>query len=194
MLKTKIIVSDITNLTDARYFAAWGVEAMGFDLNVGSPNFNSPAQLNALREWISGPKIIGEFNGMQEKAEIDELLKLLQLEIVQLGPFAPADWDFENTVYREVVLNNLLDLPHAEAYIVKGDNGELLKEENIKRLKELCRQHLIYIDASLSADELLEIEEAVQPEGFVLRGGDEEKVGYKSFDELDEIMEALELE
>ena len=167
---------------------------MGFDLNVDSPTFSSPLQLNALREWISGPRIIGEFSGMQEKADIDELLKTLDLDIIQLGPFAQRDWVFDVLVYREVLINNLADLPDSDAYIIKGDGKSLSDPDNVEKLKELCKDRKVFIDISLSPEELVNLDKEIQPEGFVLRGGEEEKVGYKSFDELDEIMEALEVD
>ena len=43
-------------------------------------------------------------------------------------------------------------------------------------------------------DQLNEMLEKVQIHGLSLKGGEEEKVGFKSFDELDEIIDALEVE
>jgi len=40
MLKTKIIAADLQNLTDARYFAAWLVDYMSF--NLSDPSVNLP--------------------------------------------------------------------------------------------------------------------------------------------------------
>ena len=52
-------IGSITNLTDARYFSAWEVEWLGFNLSQGEENAISPLQVAAMREWVEGPKIVG---------------------------------------------------------------------------------------------------------------------------------------
>ena len=192
MLKTKIIASSITNLTDARYFAAWGVEAMGFDLNVNSPSFVSPAQVHAFKDWVSVPIIIGQFDGMQSKEEVDELIISLELDAVQLGPFAPLTWNFNLPVYREVILSEKLKLNAADHFIVKSEGNHT--ELDLKTLKELCDVQSCFLDFVLSPEEHTNLLASLNISGFVLRGGEEEKVGFKSFDEVDEIMEELEID
>ena len=54
MLKTKIIAADLQNLTDARYFAAWLVDYMSFNLSEESAN------LSKIKE-IMDNKIITPF-------------------------------------------------------------------------------------------------------------------------------------
>ena len=49
MLKTKVKASSITNLTDARYFAAWGVNWLGFDLRQGSDTYVQPQLVHAIK-------------------------------------------------------------------------------------------------------------------------------------------------
>ena len=56
MLKAKIKISQITNLTDARYFAAWGVDFLGFDINPESEHFSSPSIVAEISEWVEGPE------------------------------------------------------------------------------------------------------------------------------------------
>jgi len=51
----------------------------------------------------------------------------------------------------------------------------------------------VYIDGIASLDVLESLLTEVNPTGIVLRGGEEEKVGYKSYDELDVIFEWLEV-
>lgn len=50
----KLIANQITNLTDARYFAARGCYALFFDLD--NPDLED-TQISAIVEWISGPHI-----------------------------------------------------------------------------------------------------------------------------------------
>lgn len=190
MLQTNIIASSITNLTDARYFAAWGAYAMGFDLNVGSANLVSPAQVHAFKDWISGPIIIGEFSGLQSRDEIDELIKTLSLDAIQLGPFAPQEWRFEIPVYREVFVNKTEGLPEADFYIIKSE--ATFEDKDRHQITAITEASPSFIDLSLPADQYLGLIKKANLNGLVLRGGAEEKVGYKSYDEIDEILEALE--
>ncbi len=53
MLSIPIIAANITNLTDARYFAAQGVDYLLFDLDVLSCD-----QVLEIKEWVSGPEIL----------------------------------------------------------------------------------------------------------------------------------------
>lgn len=192
MLRTKIIASSISNLTDARYFAAWGAYAMGFDLNIGSANFVSPTQVHAFKDWISGPKIIGEFTGLQSKIEVDELVQVLSLDAIQLGHFAPKDWKFEVPVYREVLITNTEDIPEADNYIIKSEGT--WDGHKLDLLTSFTERKPAYLDISLKVDLYQTLIEDTKLSGFVLRGGEEEKVGYKSFDEIDEILEAIEID
>ena len=194
MLKTKIIASSITNLTDARYFAAWGVEAMGFDLNSNSPHFMGPMQINALKDWISGPQIIGEFNGLQTKEEIDNLILTLDLDSIQLGPFAPDNWSFDMPIYKELNLESLPMLKEGITYILRSENPNYSVLDNVNQLKTLTSSYTCYLDLPLLAKDYLAVINELKPEGFILRGGAEEKVGFKSYDEVDEILETIELD
>ena len=59
-------------------------------------------------------------------------------------------------------------------------------------LKELCQDFKIILSIDFQLDTLEEILD-VNLFGLNLKGGDEERVGVKSFDELDEILDALEV-
>lgn len=186
MLKTKVIASSISNLTDARYFAAWGVEAIGFDLNTVSA-----AQVHAFKDWISGPKVIGEFSSTQGREAIENASKTLGLDLIQLDVFAPKEWHFSTKVLREVIVENTI--PEEGAYILKSENPGFDLNSNLSLLKSFCSIAECYLDLNLALADYTTVLTEVLPAGIVLRGGAEEKVGFKSYDELDEIMEVLEV-
>ena len=83
----KIKASSINNLTDARYFAAWNVEWLGFSLQAGSSNYTRPQDVKEIKEWLVGPKIVGEFGIGQSAEEIKTSVELLNLDAVQLNMF-----------------------------------------------------------------------------------------------------------
>ena len=86
MLKTNVKASSVTNLTDARYFAAWEVAWLGFNFDAGSDRYIQPQLMKAIREWVDGVKAVGEFN-MQAPEEIRAAAELLALDAVQVGMF-----------------------------------------------------------------------------------------------------------
>ena len=90
MLKTKIKASKVANLTDARYFAAWEVDWLGFSFDPASDAYVDPKKMLAMRGWIEGPKIVGEF-GVATVDSIREAYDILNLDMVQVGPFQGAN-------------------------------------------------------------------------------------------------------
>ncbi len=204
MLKLPTKASQIHNLTDARYFAAWGVDWLGFDLN------EAPlASVKAIKEWVEGPKIVGEF-GIQNAEEIKEIVKALNLDAIQVGMLAGLDLvkDLEGiSIFKEVVVEDLVAVenlpkilavfaPFVKYFILNFDkNGISYSELNAihrKYLAELCTNNKIILSIHFDPKEMDVLIDEVKPYGISLAGGAEEKVGFKSFDELDDIFEALE--
>lgn len=211
MLKTQIKASQITNLTDARYFAAWGVHWIGFDLQEGSDTYVPPTSLMGIRDWIEGPKIIGEYQ-LQAVEGILVTAEQLGLDGVQLGPFFPAEELAKLAalvVIQKVVFEADTQPADIEAFLKQrakhiqhflfdfSSNGinwsDLQNQKTAIGLAELtawAKSYPILLDIQFPAgqyEQLLEI----GIEGFSVKGGEEEKVGLKSFEELDELFEAI---
>jgi phosphoribosylanthranilate isomerase len=209
MLKTRIKASQVTNLTDARYFAARGVEWLGFNLDAGTENFIHPQNIKAIKEWLEGPKLVGEF-GMQDSSEITAAIEFLGLNVIQVGMY--ADTSSLNlsgvTVIKEIVIEKDTDYYDLRSVLESGSaNVEIFllnySKNNISwssisskknALKELCSRFKIILSIDFEMNQLHEILESIQIHGLNLKGGEEEKIGYKSYDELDEILDALEIE
>ena len=210
MLKLHVIASQITNLTDARYFAARGIDYLSFNLDAGSESAISPQQLNAIKEWVEGPKVIGAF-GLQDIDEIKTAVNYIELEAIQLSMFsdvAVISTALDVPVFVEViaesaVLSDVFELidTHSSSvdYFILDLSRNNIVFETIDqvqqdRLKEICTQQKVFLNLSDQVDSILQILNEVQPYGLVLSGGAEEKVGFKSFDELDDILDVLEIE
>ena len=213
MLKTKIKASNISNLTDARYFAAWYVDWLGFDLR-STENTLSLAEVKAIKEWIEGPVIVGEIDLLDfEKAK--EVITFLELEAIQVGMYTPVEQlqSLQNyTIIKEVVIEPTMQASDLEAHLAEyfdvvsyflldfDKNG--IDWEQIKKgtsfsmafLKKLCQRQEILLSVNSKPTEIDDILENIQPYGLSIKGGIEEKVGFKSFDEVDEIFEILEEE
>jgi len=215
MLTTRVKASSITNLTDARYFAAWEVEWLGFNLNIGSTDYIEPHLVKAIKEWVDGVKIIGEFN-LASADHINEMVQALNLDGAQLGMFTPLitfqELEYATTLFKEIVVEKdsteteirehmASFAPYVKAFVLNFEKNniglaDLAAGKNLTKedLILLCKSFPVLISMPLSAVELADLMEVFTPLGISVKGGAEEKVGYKSFDELDELFELLEVE
>jgi len=60
MPKIKIKASSITNLTDARYFAAMLVDYLGFQLDLSHDERINSEEFHGIKAWVEGPKIVAQ--------------------------------------------------------------------------------------------------------------------------------------
>ncbi|WP_264791004.1 beta/alpha barrel domain-containing protein [Aureispira anguillae] len=208
----KIKATSINNLTDARYFAAWNVEWLGFSLEIGHANYTRPQDVKEIKDWLVGPKIVGEFGMAQSLDEIQASIELLNLDAVQLGMFTDdqialqlkqvvliKEWVLEELSKLDDFATKCKDLAEQVDYFYldlekNGIDWNQLKNNPtaLKKLQDLCQEYAILISISCPPAELKSFLDTVQPYGISLQGGEEEKVGVKSFDDLDEIFETLE--
>lgn len=213
MLKTKVKASRVSNLTDARYFAACEVQWIGFNLEQGTEQYIAPQKMRDIRGWLEGPEIVGEF-GLLDAATIRETATFLELDAVQLSHFADlqtAKALADIPLLKEIVVSSDVDAqeiaatmrdfaPLVRAFLLdfskNGITWDDLKNEQsigITTLKAWCANFNLILHLDFSPDNVAEIL-ALSPWGINLVGGEEEKVGYKSFDAIDEIIECLEID
>ncbi len=214
MLKIKVKASLITNLTDARYFAAWEVEWLGFNFDEGSAHYIPPVEMKAIKEWVEGVKTVGEFS-FASAEHINSAIEVLELDMVQVGMFTDFSVVEKITnvpVIKEVVITSESSDKELEFHLNEFNSKvecfllsfekdemtwEMLKNGeasiSFSFFKEICELHNIILNINLSEKSLDEILTVSNLHGLNVKGGEEEKVGVKSFDELDEIFEALEI-
>ncbi len=192
MLKTKIIAADLQNLTDARYFAAWLVDYMSF--NLSDPSADLP-KVKEIMDWVEGPIFSAQYTGLEDQKTIEAQLEALAIDHLILGPYAnqnliESDWNVTKTILLDETIN---ELTSNHSYITQSTKTfSDFNQEEKNTLKELCNAHSIYLDFGFISADIKEILD-LGITGLVLRGGEEEKVGVKSYEDLDEILEALEI-
>lgn len=195
-----IKASRITNLTDARYFAAKEVDFLGFNLEEGAEGYLDPVYMKAIREWVEGPKITGEFSRSPAPV-VREYATFFGLDAVQVAAACRAQLpELEGlTVILEVEaseergsLEQLFQesAPYVAYFLVKfGPGTSLLQEAEFWR--KCCAAYPVLLEGDMPAGLLPEILDSIRPAGLSLAGGEEERVGVKSFDEIEDIFEAL---
>lgn len=191
MLNTKIKISDISNLTDARYFAAWGAEWMGFNTDELAGKPEEIQRIKEMMEWVEGPEFVAEFHGLHEPQFLINTINALETPWIQLGPFDEYDeLDFKGIqVIKEVLIQEEMSLNHDASVIILKSS----KKEKFVGFEKRENQTIL-LDFPIEHDKIIKTTKEWNADGIVLRGGEEEKVGFKSFDELDEIFEALEID
>lgn len=196
MSKLKIIAREITNLTDARYFAAMGVDYLGFDLSQDQENGVKPSFVKQLKDWVSGPRTLAYLSGFEKKEYIDEMIEQIKADALSFGVFTDLElirsYSDHNIIRQShAELLDSMQLDQNEDLIIHFKDAEEITaimswlEESGKHFKSL------FLDGPVSplilSDKLLD-----KIDGIVIKGSDEEKTGYKSYDELDELFEWLD--
>ena len=211
MLKLKIKASQITNLTDARYFAAKEVEWLSFNFAERTDNYIEPMRARAMFDWVEVPHIVGEFDGFDAES-VNFYAENWGLKAVQVGESSEIFNLASGYIIKEITVDSAttaeilrgLFLPFVDVVAAFQLNFELenitfsdIKANNyplsINDLLGLCAEFNIILAIDFQLDELEGIL-ALQPFGLSLKGGEEERVGVKSFDELDDIFDRLEIE
>ena len=194
MQKPKVFAKNINNLTDARYFAAMGVDFIGFELSASNAEAVQPNLVKQIKEWVAGPEIIGCFNGFETEQAIRELIRNADLDGLCFETFAPdslIDSLNNELIFKEVKAQLIGDLTF------NSNNNLIINYDEISELSMISSQFPEIFDFAVWLDgpmdlSFFESELLKQIEGIVLKGGDEEKTGFKSFDELDIIFEQIQ--
>ena len=182
---TKIKLSRINNLSDARFAAAAGIEYISFCFDQLNERYISPAHAKQIMDWLSGVECVGEF--VNEPVEtINEVCKLINLRMVQLkGNYTIADvaaievpviWEAEGNIPApdgvfavQVIYQNKISLPEGDVKTIIHFTGE-----TTQTIKEVIETH--------------------RPFAVSFTGGDEDKPGLRDFSELSEVLEVLSAE
>jgi len=150
--------------------------------------------------------MVGEFSGLDLEL-IRQSVDLLGLDAVEVSRFANlSNLQISIPVIMNIVMEMHLE-PEALVDLLKSNDlveyfildfeknasiNDFREKFSVNWLSGLTKQFPIFIRTGLTTYSLKEITEDIKPLGISLAGGEEEKVGLKSFDELDEIFEALE--
>ncbi|MCP9234335.1 hypothetical protein [Lewinella sp. JB7] len=204
MLSTHLLAHGITHLTDARYFAAWYPDYLCFPLGEGGLSLD---YFLAIREWVEGPVCVVELGGDAGAAYTVEELRDAGVT------HALIDYATDAGPFRAAGIEVLTRLPVA-GYESAPDVAERLNELSgtvlldftdggitwsdladghpfpTGILKTMTEGREVFIRIDLTPDEAMAASNVAH--GIALRGSGEEKVGYKSFDDIDDLLDALE--
>ena len=204
-LKTLVKISNVTNLSDARYCAGMGVDMLGFSMDADSPDYIDPKKFNEIKSWVAGVQIVGETSAIDPDL-IEQLLSTYQPEVLQIDEAAllPYISTFGKPLILRVdlaqltldQLNTLFQTGITGAdYVLLENNGPLHLDADLKTtLHQLASRYPVLLGTGISAENVHDLLADLPVLGIALSGGDEERPGSKEFGELMDILEAIEEE
>lgn len=203
-LSTFVKISGITNLSDARYCAGMYVDLLGFSLEEKSEKFITPTQYNEITGWVSGLDFVGEFETYNAHEALETLKNYPTVKWVEHDRIEPLT-DLEGKGYGMIYKMDLEEVRHIELEVAEklSESGIIFHitsmhedldendKQTIKLLSENCR---VILGVGITAENVLELITELHLYGISLTGGEEIKPGLKDFDQLADILEALEVE
>ncbi len=193
-LKTFVKVSGINNLSDTRYCAGMGVNQLGFNIEEGHSNYTDIQSFKELSDWVSGVQFVGEIELVESKGKIAQIIEGYELDAIQVSDIELIPEALETG---KAIIFYTTSLAQAEEVVntFKGKLSYVLLEDEkaeLENLTLLAQKTALVLGAGLTAESLDDLLEETKPMGLALKGGDEIRPGYKDFDEMADILEALD--
>lgn len=204
-LKTIVKISNVTNLSDARYCAGMGVDMLGFSMDESSAEFVDPKRFAEIRSWVAGVQIVGETTST-DMDEIERLLESYQPDVLQVTEAAllPYLTSFNKPLILKIDLAQLT-IEQLEAFlIVKPVGADFLLLEShaplhiddalVRILQQVAQELPLLLGVGITTENVHDVLRSIPVQGIALSGGDEERPGNKEFGELMDILELLEVD
>jgi phosphoribosylanthranilate isomerase len=204
-LQTIVKISNVTNLSDARYCAGMGVDMLGFSMDESSPDYVEPGRFNEMRGWVAGVQIVGE-TGEIDLGRINELLNTYQPDLLQVDEAAllPSLSTLGKPLILRLSLSDMtLDQletllesnPTNADYILLESQAPLHLDDDLKTvIGRLAHRHAVLLGAGITVDTIHERLAELPVKGIALTGGAEDRPGSRDFGELMDILEAIEVD
>ncbi len=195
-LKTFVKVSGINNLSDARYCAGMEVNQLGFNIEEGNSNYTDSEKFAEISEWLSGVEYVGE---IENKQEVDQsILSNYRLDAIQVSSpklvsdaaksGLPVILKIDIAMLTEELLSSLKD--QVSYFLVESfHQGELSPE-----FLAMTTNYPIVTAFGVSAETINYHIDNSNLKGIALQGGTEIRPGLKDFDEMADILEAIEID
>ena len=193
MLKTKVILSGVTNLSDARYASGMGVDFIGFSINPANSRYVTVAQVKTISDWLSGVSLIGELGSSITADVLDYKSTFIQITNESLvhdldEPILALNINSANS--NDVSISLQSNAADVSFFIVNVESDELNLLQ--PQLHDLCNKYNVYISTNFDNQTLAHVLGEINPTGIVLYGSEEVKPGLSSYDGIADILEQLE--
>ena len=177
-----LLARNINNLTDARYFAAhlpaW------ISLNVPDDHEATIQKLAEIQSWIEGVQWAVELTDI--KVEVAKLQSYLSLQGVILYE-AEQCFKIDPNLKRFLVANDQEDI--AELVYRGIIDGLILHTDNLSKNLQYVDNVACWLQINITDDWKVANDLSERLSGIVIAGGPEERVGFKSYEQIDELLD-----
>jgi len=177
MNRNQILVRNIKHLTDARYFAAMGVDWMSMELN------NDPASFmkwHTLRDWVEGVKLVAEINTADEM--------LLAKTIIDAKPHGIIFTQLSGTENAPDV-ELFFDTRYVDRDECPTGSFKIIPFENIGADQILhLNPDTTFLQHDWTVDLLAHVLQAGYRGGICFTGGDEDATGMRNYELMDQLL------
>ena len=199
-----VYISDVDNLSDARYAAGMGVDLIGFKLNPTDKHSLNPENFKEVSEWISGVKRVGEFRDSTPD-EVKNLLDQFDIDYLlisdesQLHEFSQLDKPLilQIIVDKETENNLASTLNYCSGsvdyFLLESEKADF-DEKGEEFIRTFSTQFPIILGYGVNKENASTIVSNLNLKGISLKGNSEIRPGYKDFDEMADILEELEVD
>lgn len=196
MLKTTIKVSNLNNLSDARYCAGMGVEMLGFSMD--ELDFD---KFKEMRGWLAGVQIVGETNsndistiiGLVEKyqpdyLEVSDWQNIIEIQRIGKPIILKVDFATANLpALFQATKGNI------EYFLLENsDELGIVDDGILSQLDAWSFLYPIILGFGIKESNANDLLEQTQLTGFALKGGNEIRPGITDNEKLMNILEILE--
>lgn len=182
MNRNPILIRNIEHLTDARYFAAMGVDWLSMTLTDKPKSF---AMWHTLSNWIAGVKLAAEINSDDEMLLAKAIIDAKPEGIVSSQNIS-EDIPSTTQLFFEVespddiggISNAFYVLPYATDILHK-----ILSHKEQERM---------FLESDWTTNSLEELLKQGYKGGICFSGGEEVEVGMRDYDLMDDLLELLQ--
>ncbi len=180
MRRNQILVRNIKHLTDARYFAAMGVDWMSMELNNDPTSF---MRWHTFRDWVAGVRMAAEIDVVDEMLLAKTLIDskpdgIILTQLLDLEGISDAELFFDTRYV------NPDKCPQNSFTILHVDD---IDADQIADLNPSTT----FLQHEWTVDELEKILQLGYEGGICFTGGDEDATGMRDYEVMDELLGRL---
>lgn len=183
MYRNPILVRKITHLTDARYFAAMGVDWISMELSEDLASF---MRWHTLRDWVEGLKLIAEISSGD-----DMLLAKTVIDARPDGLLMHNQPSLDITegiiLFVEMDRQNLAAAP-PDCFLIIPYHA---KDMSMQDLRLLDPEH-VFLEADWTPELLQMVINSGYAGGICFTGGQEDATGVRDYAGMDELLSVLD--
>lgn len=198
-LKTFVKISNVSNLSDARYCAGMGVDVIGFNLSPNSENRISEEDYKEITDWISGVEYVAEVHEA-DLSQISEVVKKYPINQIEISDLKLVEkvFSFNKPIIFKAIITNEADISNLKSqlgYLDELVKYLIIKCENPSFYQDLDQLIGFYngnIQLLKGYNIVAEDTNLVKFPGIEMEATKEERPGFKDYGEIMDVLEAIE--